>query len=109
MKKFSLLLFFITLGSALYSCVSSIPRVDALHEEWAQKRWRDIHLSEARKIYTDNCSGCHGLHSPMEHTEKEWSVLFGEMAGKAHLNTRDSVSIFAYLESFSKDNSLSCD
>jgi hypothetical protein len=105
MKKISLLLFLITLAFTLYSCASSIPRVDAVHEEWAQRRWGEIHLSEARKLYADNCSGCHSLHSPMEHTEKEWEALIGEMAGKAHLNPRDSVSVLAYLESFSKDNS----
>jgi hypothetical protein len=71
MKNFAKLLLSLLLGSALYSCASSIPTADSIHEQWAQKRWRDIHLSEARKIYADNCSGCHSLHSPMEHTQKE--------------------------------------
>jgi len=109
MKKISVILLILTLGTALYSCASSIPNVDARHQEWAQKHWKNVHLGEARKLYADNCSGCHSLHAPMEHTLKEWTVLFGEMAGKAHLNVQDSTSVLAYLESFSKDNFLQND
>ena len=93
-------------GFALYSCASSIPYADAMHEQWAQKHWTNIRLSEARGIYAANCSGCHALHSPVEHTEMEWQTLFAEMAGKAHMSSTDSVAVFAYLETYSKDNRL---
>jgi hypothetical protein len=106
MKKITTYFFIAGFGFILFSCASSIPRADALHEEWAQKRWPNIHLTEARKIYAANCSGCHSLHSPAEHTQKEWVVLFDEMAWKAHMVSSDSVQVLAYLETFSKDNNL---
>jgi len=109
MKKISLLLLVSISGIALYSCACSIPRADEAHEAWAQRRWNGTHLSEARKVYANNCSGCHTLHSPMEHTQKEWGLLYAEMEGKAHMNARDSIAVFAYLESFSKDTNPNTD
>ena len=100
MKKISIYLLLVVLGFALYSCASSIPTADKAHEEWAQKRWANINLSEGRSAYAANCSGCHSLHSPFEHTQNEWITLFGEMAGKSHMSARDSISVLAYLETF---------
>ena len=94
------------LGLTLYSCASSIPRPDASHQAWAEKHWSNIDLNDGREAYVKNCSGCHNLHSPAEHTEKEWDVLFGEMASKSKMNAKDSISVIAYLEAFSKDNRL---
>ena len=106
MRKVTICLFIAGLGFTLYSCASSIPRSDASHEAWAQKRWNNIHLTDARKLYASNCSGCHSLHSPAEHTQDEWAILFAEMAVKAHMNPQDSISVLAYLETFSRDNRL---
>jgi len=106
MKRISLSLLVAGMGFILYSCASSIPRADDTHEAWAQKYWGEIHLSEARDIYAANCSGCHSLHSPLEHTKDEWSTLFAEMAGRAHMSSRDSISVIAYLETYSKGNDL---
>jgi nitrate/TMAO reductase-like tetraheme cytochrome c subunit len=106
MKKINFYLILILAGFVLYSCASSIPRSDAVHEQWAQKQWKNIHLSEARDAYTANCSGCHMLHSPAEHTQAEWIKLFDEMAWKAHMSAADSIKVIAYLETYSKDNLL---
>ena len=107
MKKVSLSLLITGMGFILFSCASSIPRVDGAHEAWAQKHWGNIRLAEARQLYVTNCSGCHAVHSPSEHTQEEWSKLFAEMAGKAHMSAIDSTSVLAYLESYSKGNDLS--
>jgi len=92
-------------GAALYSCASSIPGADATHEKWAQARWH-VSIAEARSVYVANCSGCHGLHSPAEHTQEEWMKLFDEMAIKAHMSSSDSMKVLAYLQTYSKDNQL---
>jgi len=106
MKKFTIYLFITGVAMALYSCASSIPYADAAHIEWAQKHWQNIDLYEARNTYAANCSGCHALHSPGEHTQDEWVKLFDEMAMKAHVTPRDSISVLVYLETYSKDNRL---
>ncbi len=106
MKKISLSFFIAGTGFILYSCASSIPCADDIHQQWAQKHWGEIHLSQARDLYAANCSGCHSLHAPSEHTADEWSRLFAEMSGKAHLSANDSVAVIAYLETYSKGNDL---
>src|SRR5437868_12093895 len=106
MNKITLYLLLLMTGFALYSCATSIPHADAAHQAWAQKHWQNVNLSEARNLYADHCSGCHNLHSPAEHTQSEWIKLFDEMAMKAHMSPRDSISVLAYLEAYSKDNTL---
>ncbi|MEI8134534.1 MAG: hypothetical protein WCH46_05565 [bacterium] len=98
--------FFLIIAGTLFSCASTIPSADSAHQKWASHRWEGIQLAEAQSLYSEHCSGCHSLPSPMEHTQKEWEVYFGEMAGRSHMNTGDSIAVFAYLESFSKDNIL---
>ncbi|MEP7234979.1 MAG: hypothetical protein ABI778_06760 [Ignavibacteriota bacterium] len=104
----------ITLGFALivmtvvfYACTSSIPHSDTLHQQWAIKNMGNIDLHDARKLYTESCSGCHALHSPSEFTRKEWSSIIAVMAVKARLSSRDSVAVTAYLDAYSRDNHLS--
>ena len=104
--KFTIYLFFIGIAMSLYSCANSIPTADKAHESWAQKHWGNINLSEGRSAYAENCSGCHSLHSPAEHTKGEWVQLFEEMASKAHMTPADSMKVFAYLETYSKDNNF---
>lgn len=103
MNRISIIILLLILGMTLYSCSSSIPQPDATHSAWAKKHWISIDLAEGRKAYVANCSGCHSLHLPAEHTSDEWNVLFGEMVSKTGMNARDSVSVLAYLETFSKD------
>jgi hypothetical protein len=106
MKKITIYLLLAAMGFLLYSCASSIPRSDAVHQAWAEKHWGNIHLSEARDLYISNCSGCHSLHLPAEHTKDEWSILFAEMAGRAHMTEHDSIAVIAYLETYSKDDRM---
>jgi nitrate/TMAO reductase-like tetraheme cytochrome c subunit len=106
MRTFTLYLLTLGLGFTLYSCASSIPRSDAVHQAWAEKEWHNIHLDEARDLYAANCSGCHSLHAPGEHTQAEWIKLFDEMAGRAHMTPSDSVSVLAYLVTYSRNNDL---
>ena len=105
-KNITLYFFIVGLGCILYSCASSIPHSDASHQLWAEKRWAAVHLDEGRSLYVTNCSGCHSLHSPLEHTEIEWTKLFDEMASKAHMTQQDSTSVLAYLVTYSKDNNI---
>jgi hypothetical protein len=106
MRKIPKSYFFAGLCFALYSCASSIPHSDAIHQAWAEKKWKHIDLGEGRALYATNCSGCHSLHSPSEYTQIEWLKFFNEMASKAHMASQDSVSVLAYLISYGKDNNL---
>ncbi|MDP4220413.1 MAG: hypothetical protein Q8916_12385 [Bacteroidota bacterium] len=106
MKKNLKYYLFAALGLALYSCASTIPYSDAAHQAWADKQWHNIRLDQGRQLYATNCSGCHSLHAPAKHTQEEWLKLFDEMAGKAHMAPADSVSVLAYLVTYSRDNGL---
>ena len=106
MEKFTQYLLIAVLGFALFSCATSIPHSDTAHQVWAEKKWHTVNLDEGRSLYVTNCSGCHSLHSPLEHTQTEWVKLFDEMASKAHMTQQDSVTVLAYLVSFSKDIDL---
>ncbi len=106
MKKITAPCLIMLLGFIMYSCGSSIPLSDATHEAWAKKRWSNIDLSVSRELYVTNCSGCHRLHSPKEYTMGEWGVIFSEMSVKAHMSEQDSISVIAYLLTYSKNNDL---
>lgn len=106
MNKISIIILFFVLGMALYSCSSSIPKSDTAHNNWAKKHWANIDLAEGREAYVTNCSGCHALHIPSEHTGKEWNILFTDMMPRTGMNSKDSISVLAYLEAFSKDNRI---
>lgn len=106
MKRISISILLLIFGMMLYSCSSSIPKPEAAHSAWAKKHWANIDLAEGRKAYVTNCSGCHSLHSPAEHTSEEWKVLFGEMVSKTGMNAGDSISVIAYLDAFSKDTRI---
>ncbi len=106
MQKFTFYLLITGIALVLYSCATSIPRSDSAHQAWAEKKWNTVHLDEGRSLYVTNCSGCHSLHSPLEHSQTEWTKLFDEMASKAHMTPSDSVSVLAYLVTFSKDTDM---
>lgn len=106
MKTITLYILGIGLVIALYSCGTSIPHPDITHQIWAQKHWENVHLDHGREVYVRDCSGCHKLYSPLEHTQNEWVKLFGEMESKTHMSSTDSVEVIAYLQAFSKDTDL---
>ena len=91
---------FIIFLSFLASCTGSIPMPAERHDRWAALEWpgtTHADLTEGRRLYVENCSGCHSLKSPMDYTEKQWEKNVSEMRQKAKIKDAESQLIMKYL------------
>lgn len=60
-------------------------------------------VTEGYMLYKNKCSGCHGLHSPAEHTITEWNKTMEEMFPKAKISDEASKTLIRdYLYAKSK-------
>jgi cytochrome c1 len=91
---------FILSLSILAACAGSIPVPAEHHDRWAALAWpgtTHADLIEGRRLYIENCSGCHGLKSPMDYTENQWKENVSEMRQRAKIKEADSQLILKYL------------
>ncbi len=91
---------FIIFLSFLVACTGSIPVPAERHDRWAALEWpgtTHADLIEGRRLYVENCSGCHGLKSPMDYTEEQWKENVSEMKEKAKIKDAESQLILKYL------------
>jgi len=59
-------------------------------------------LALGRKLYVNNCAGCHNLYQPERFTAKQWEKIIPEMQIKAKSNDSDIMIISKYLKARSK-------
>lgn len=91
---------FILALSILAACAGSIPVPAEHHDRWAALAWPGTthgDLLEGRRLYVENCSGCHGLKSPKDYTEDQWKDNVREMRERAKIKETDSQLILKYL------------
>lgn len=90
---------------AMFSCSGSLPDPTPDQIEWASKRWPQTDMStlqSGKRIYTDKCSGCHGVKNPAHYTAIQWESIMVKMGKKAKLKTEEFEVISRYLITLSK-------
>lgn len=60
-------------------------------------------LAQAKDMYEQNCSMCHGLHSVKEYTANQWPSMFKSMAGRTAIDKKDYQLVIEYLQKNAKD------
>jgi cytochrome c5 len=68
--------------AGLTACATMVPDPTPAQLEVAQNRWPSAtlpELVEGRRIYINQCSGCHNLPPPSELTATEWPAAIQEM------------------------------
>lgn len=97
-------------GSALFlSCATRLPIPtledrDRVSQEWPSAKLED--LRDGRKLYLENCAGCHSLHLPSEFTRTAWGKVLDRMQSKTRLKDEEMTAILRYLAAFSRDASV---
>ena len=84
----------------LVGCGVRIPQVTP--ELVAVAKQRDASLTAerlegGRSLYVNRCGSCHSLSAPGEYVEREWNSWVHKMAGKAHIDRDQEVSIVTFL------------
>ncbi len=54
-------------------------------------------LKEGRRLYIENCSGCHNLHLPIEYSMEEWKDNLDDMQRKAKISDAEKELIYEFL------------
>lgn len=96
-------------GSALFlSCATRLPIPtpgdrDRVSLEWPAVQLGD--LRQGRKLYLENCAGCHSLHLPSEFTRTAWEKVLDRMQPKTRLRDEEMTAILKYLAAFSRGSS----
>ena len=59
-------------------------------------------LRYGRKLYVQNCGGCHRLKPPQEQTDSQWIESYAKMRTRVELNRSEEERLLAYLRAFAK-------
>lgn len=60
---------------------------------------------DGAKVFRDNCTKCHGERSPMERTDKEWTIVTTHMRTIAGLTAVEARAVVKFLkENNGKEN-----
>jgi hypothetical protein len=55
-----------------------------------------------RKLYVNNCAGCHSLFQPEQFTIEEWGKVMPSMQKKAKCSEQDAAIIMKYINARAK-------
>ena len=93
------------LGLSILSCASAIPdprEADllTLPNDLSGMTLED--LREGRRLYVENCGGCHRLRTPDERTPAQWTEAFVKMRKRVRLTTHEEDRLIAYLRAFAR-------
>jgi len=87
----------------LTACATMVPEPTPAQLEIAQNRWPTAtlaELTEGRRIFVNQCSGCHNLPPPSELTPAEWPATIQEMGAEyAKISAADIELITKYVVS----------
>ena len=82
------------------SKVAEAPVPDGQMLPVAQKKYPGINLeslTEGHRIYTNECTNCHGIKSVKSEPESEWISIIDRMAPKANLNPDQKKKVLEYV------------
>ena len=90
----------------VFSCAPNLYRPAQEDVSIAKFRWPNSEftdLEKGRKMYIDNCAGCHYLHYPREYKDFQWDTIVPSMQhrskGKIHDSTANYVLKYLYVAS----------
>lgn len=76
-------------------------------EFWSENNALDPDLSkiysQAKDLFEQNCSMCHGLHQTKEFNANQWPSMFKSMAGRTGIDKKDYQLVIEYLQKHAKD------
>ena len=78
-------------------------KIQAWSEEGALSTDLNGLFTQAKDMYEQNCSMCHGLHSVKEYTANQWPSMFKSMAGSTAIDKKDYQLVIEYLQKNAKD------
>ena len=89
------------------ACATRLPIPTPKDEDRASKEDSQLRLADlqiGRKLYLENCTGCHPLHLPSELNAAVWEKVLGRMQSKTNLTDSQSDLILKYLAAFARDS-----
>jgi hypothetical protein len=101
---------FLMLGASclvlgLASCGTALPdpQLSDLQTLGADFSWVSLQdLRDGRRLYADNCGGCHRLRPPQDLTSPEWNKAFLEMRQRIRLKDTEADRVIVYLKTFAR-------
>jgi len=86
----------VLLGGAVFISCASTLYFPTQHDALSQKTSLEK-LQQGRKLYMNNCAGCHNLYLPSEFTVIAWEPLLNKMQKRSRINDSQKELIAAYL------------
>ena len=60
-------------------------------------------MSQGAKVYGNTCGSCHNARSPLERTDRQWTVIINHMRARANLTGSESRAVLAFLQATNTD------
>lgn len=60
-------------------------------------------VSEGARVYENMCGRCHNPRSPLEHTDRSWTMIINHMRIRANLTGKQARSVLAFLQASNTD------
>ncbi len=74
----------------------------ALHGANAAAQDGDL-VSEGARVYGTTCGSCHNARSPLERTDRQWTVIVNHMRARANLTGSETRAVLAFLQATNTD------
>ena len=55
-------------------------------------------VSEGARVYGTTCGSCHNARSPLERTDRQWTVIVNHMRARANLTGSETRAVLAFLQ-----------
>jgi mono/diheme cytochrome c family protein len=63
---------------------------------------QDTAVARGAQVYARTCGRCHNPRSPLERTDREWTVIVSHMRVRGNLDGRDSRAVRAFLQAMNE-------
>ncbi len=60
-------------------------------------------VSQGARVYGNTCGSCHNARSPLERTDRQWTVIVNHMRARANLTGSESRAVLAFLQATNTD------
>ncbi len=60
-------------------------------------------VSQGARVYGNTCGSCHNARSPLERTDRQWTVIINHMRARANLTGSESRAVLAFLHATNAD------
>ena len=77
----------------------------ALHVANAAAQDADL-VSQGARVYGYTCGSCHNARSPLERTDRQWTVIVNHMRARANLTGSETRAVLAFLHATNNDPSV---